>query len=120
MASALRTILIVAALASPLAAQNTPEDLPPAIIEGSVINIQNSRTVPRASVTLLRVKGTGSKAQRCDSSGHFMFQNVEPGSYRLMAQRQGFFSDASNREYQPIVDVTAGEHVKNMPVRLMP
>jgi len=120
MASALRTILIVSALASPLAAQTTPEDLPPAIIEGSVINIQNSRTVPRASVTLLRVKGTGTKSQRCDSSGHFMFQNVEPGSYRLMAQRQGFFSDASKREYQPIVDVAAGEHVKNMPVRLMP
>jgi len=120
MASALRTILIVSALASPLAAQTTPEDLPPAIIEGSVINIQNSRTVPRASVTLLRVKGTGTKSQRCDSSGHFMFQNVEPGSYRLMAQRQGFFSDASKREYQPIVDVSAGEHVKNMPVRLMP
>ncbi len=120
MASALRTILIVSALASPLAAQNTPEDPPSAIVEGSVINIQNSRTVPRASVTLLRVKGTGTKSQRCDSSGHFMFQNVEPGSYRLMAQRQGFFSDASKREYQPIVDVAAGEHVKNMPVRLMP
>jgi len=120
MARALRTILIISALAIPLAAQTTPEDLPPAIIEGSVINIQNSRTVPRASVTLLRVKGTGTKSQRCDSSGHFMFQNVEPGSYRLMAQRQGFFSDASKREYQPIVDVAAGEHVKNMPVRLMP
>jgi hypothetical protein len=37
-----------------------------------------------------------------------------------MAQRQGFFSDASKREYQPTIDVAAGEHVKNMPVRLMP
>ena len=120
MASAHRTVFIILALALPLAAQSAPEELPPAIIEGSVINMQNSRTVSRASVTLLRVKGTGSKSQRCDTSGHFIFQNVEPGSYRLMAQRQGFFSDASKREYQPVIEVTAGEHVKNMPVRLMP
>ncbi|HEY1527230.1 MAG TPA: hypothetical protein VGH51_13415 [Candidatus Angelobacter sp.] len=47
-------------MAVPLAAQSATEDPPPAIVEGSVINIQNSRTVPRASVTLLRVKGTSS------------------------------------------------------------
>jgi hypothetical protein len=120
MVSVHRTILIILALALPLTAQSAPEDPPPAIIEGSVINTQNSRTVPRASVTLMRVKGVGSKSQRCDSSGHFIFQNVEPGSYRLMAQRQGFFSDATKREYQPVVDVAAGEHARNIAVRLMP
>lgn len=114
------TILIALALAAPLAAQSAPEDTPPAIIEGSVINIQNSRTIPRASVTLLRVKGTGSKSQRCDGSGHFIFKNVEPGIYRLTAQRQGFFSDERKREYQPMLEVGAGEHIKNMAVRLMP
>ncbi len=120
MSTAYRAMLIALALAVPLAAQSTPEDAATAIIEGSVINIQNSRTIPRASVTLLGVKGVGSKSQRCDSSGHFIFQNVEPGSYRLIAQRVGFFSDATKREYQPMIEVTAGEHVKNMPVRLMP
>lgn len=120
MATAYRAILMALALAVPLAAQSTPEDAATAIIEGSVINIQNSRTIPRATVTLLGVKGVGSKSQRCDTSGHFIFQNVEPGSYRLTAQRLGFFSDATKREYQPTVDVAAGEHVKNMPVRLMP
>ena len=120
MASALRAILIVSALAIPLAAQNTPEDPPPAIVEGSVINIQNSRTIPRATVTLLHLKGTGSKSLRADGSGHFIFKNVEPGIYRLMAERQGFFSDDRKREYQPLFEVAAGEHVKNMPVRLMP
>ena len=91
MASAHRTIFIILALAAPLAAQSTPEDPPPAIIEGSVINIQNSRTVPRASVTLLRVKGTGSKSQRCDGSGHFIFKNVEPGIYRSDGAAPGIF-----------------------------
>jgi hypothetical protein len=120
MASALRTILIVSALAIPLAAQNTPEDPPPAIVEGSVINIQNSRTIPRATVTLLHLKGTGSKSQRADGRGHFIFQNVEPGIYRLMADRAGFFSDDRKREYQPIFEIAAGEHVKDIPVRLIP
>ena len=120
MASALRTILIVSALASPLAAQNTPEDPPPAIVEGSVINIQNSRTIPRATVTLLHLKGTGSKSQRADGRGHFIFQNVEPGIYRVMADRAGFFSDDRKREYQPIFEIAAGEHVKDIPVRLIP
>src|ERR1700731_277071 len=120
MVSAHSTILMALALAAPLAAQSLPDDPPPAIIEGSVINIQNSRTVPRASVSLLRVKGTGSKSQRCDGSGHFIFKNIEPGIYRLTAQRQGFFSDERKREYQPMLEVVAGEHVKNMAVRLMP
>ena len=120
MASAHRTILIALTLVAPLAAQSAPEDPPSAIVEGSVINIQNSRTIPRATVTLLRVRGMGSKSGRCDGSGHFIFRNVEPGTYRLMAHRQGFFSDERKREYQPMFDVGAGDHVKNMPVRLMP
>jgi hypothetical protein len=121
MASALKTIFLAFALAAPLSAQTIPEDPPqPAIIEGSVINIQNSRTIPRATVTLLHSKGTGSKSQRADGKGHFIFKNVEPGIYRLMAERQGFFSDERKREYQPLFEVGAGDHVKNMPVRLMP
>jgi hypothetical protein len=120
MASALRTILIVSALAAPLAAQTIPEHPPPAIVEGSVINIQNSRTIPRATVTLLHLKGTGSKSQRADGRGHFLFSNVEPGIYRLMADRAGFFSDGRKREYQPIFEIAAGEHVKDIPVRLIP
>jgi hypothetical protein len=126
MARAHRLILFALTLAAPLAAQNAPaaqtipEDPPPAIVEGSVINIQNSRTVPRATVTLLHLKGSGSKSSRADGSGHFIFKNVEPGIYRLMAERPGFFSDDRNREYQPVFEVAAGDHVKNMPVRLMP
>jgi hypothetical protein len=120
MATAHRAIFIALALAVPLTAQTTPEDPPLATIEGSVINVQNSRTIPRATVTLLHSKGTGSKSQRADGSGHFIFKNVEPGIYRLLAERQGFFSDDRKREYQPLFEVVAGDHVKNMPVRLMP
>jgi hypothetical protein len=120
MASALRTILTAVALAAPLTAQTVSEDPPVAIVEGTVINVQNSRAIPRATVTLLHLKGTGSKSGRCDGSGHFIFKNVEPGIYRLLAERRGFFSDERRREYQPLFEVAAGDHIKNMPVRLMP
>jgi hypothetical protein len=119
MASAPRSIFVALALVAPLAAR-AGDDPAPAMVEGTVINIQNSRTIPRASVTLLRIKGTGSKSSRADGNGHFLFQNVEPGTYRLRAERQGFFSDDRKREYQPMLEVAAGDHVKNVPVRLMP
>ena len=114
-----RTILIALALAGPLAARAQTADPLPAIVEGTVINIQNSRTIPRATVTLLRSRQHG-KSTRADGNGHFIFKNVEPGIYRLTAARQGFFSDARKREYQPMFEVASGDHVKNMPVRLMP
>lgn len=126
MASAHRTFLVVLALAAgPLGAQSSQsrlaqEDPPPAIIEGTVINFQNSRAIPRATVTLLHLKGTGSKSSRADGSGHFIFKSVEPGIYRVIAERQGFFSDAGKREYEPLFEVAAGDHIKNVPVRLMP
>jgi hypothetical protein len=119
MASAYRTILIALALAVPLTAC-ADDDPERAIIEGSVINIQNSRTIPRASVTLLGAKGSGSKSARADGSGHFIFEHVEPGLYKLTAERQGFFPDESKREHQPLFEVAPGQHLKNMPVRLTP
>jgi hypothetical protein len=123
MAVAYRTILFSLALAAPFAARaqiSQPEIPPPAIVEGSVIDAQNNRSVPRATVKLMGLKGAGSKSTRADGNGHFIFEQVEPGRYKLIAEHQGFFSDERKREYQPVFDVASGGHLKNMPVRLMP
>ncbi len=119
---------LIAALAVPFvaalpamsqaAAQNTDAQF--AMLEGVVINAQNSRTIPRASVMLQGLHGVGSRSVRADGNGHFLFQNVEPGQYRVMAERQGFYSDESRRDYQPMVELAAGQYLKNLPVRLMP
>jgi len=101
-------------------AEAQAQDEQPAIVEGSVINAQNNRSVPRASVTLMGMKGAGSKSTRADGNGYFIFPAVEPGLYTLMAERQGFFSDGRRREYQPLLEVASGQHLKNVPVRLMP
>jgi LysM repeat protein len=103
-------------------AQQT-SDTPPesAIVEGTVINAQNSRSVPRAEVVLQKIRGPqASKSARADGNGRFIFKNVDPGTYRLSAERQGFFSDSHKMGFQPVFDVAPGAHVKELPVRLMP
>src|SRR5262249_34538290 len=118
MAIAGKTILIALALALPCAA--LAQDPQPAVVEGTVINAQNSRTVPRATVKLIGMKGAASRATRADGSGHFMFDQLTPGQYKITADRQGFFSDEHKREYQRLMNVAAGQYVKNVAVWLMP
>ncbi|MBZ5507656.1 MAG: carboxypeptidase-like regulatory domain-containing protein [Acidobacteriia bacterium] len=114
-------VLVLAATRTASAQDQQAVDPQAAIIEGTVLNIQNSRTIPRAIVSLRQMRaGQQGKSTRADGNGHFIFKNVDPGMYRLAAERQGFFSDDRKREYQPLVEVSAGEHVKNLPVRLMP
>ena len=100
-----------------------PSGPPPesATVEGMVINAENSRPVPRAQVVLQRIRGPqASKSVRTDGNGRFIFRNVDPGTYRLSAERQGFFSDSHKRGFEPMFDVAPGAYVKDMPVRLMP
>jgi hypothetical protein len=121
-----RTILAALVLAAWLAAgaqnsqTNSQTEGPPATVEGAVINTQNSRTVPRASVTLMGLQGNGSKSTRADGNGRFIFENVQPGRYKLIAERQGFFSDGQKPAFQPAFQISAGQYLKGMPVRLIP
>jgi len=131
MAIGLRTAIVAVlallpAIVIPAASESAPptqtqiEDEQFAMVEGAVINAQSLRTIPRASVMLQGMYGAGNKSVRADGNGHFFFQHVEPGQYKLMAERQGFYSDENRREYQPVFKVSAGRYLKNMPVRLMP
>jgi hypothetical protein len=115
------TVFLALATVSSLFAQQSPDpDSPLATVEGTILNAENNRTIPRATVTLRGLKGAGSKSVRADGVGHFLFSGVEPGTYMLVAERQGFFSDERKREYQPVIQLAAGQYLKNLPVRLMP
>jgi Carboxypeptidase regulatory-like domain len=88
-------------------------DAPPgsAMIEGTVINAQNGRSVPRADVVLRSIKRPAeAKSVRADGAGHFLFKSVAPGTYRFSADRQSFFSDSGRRAFQPRLEVSAGDH----------
>ena len=125
MAARYRTIVLVLALAAPLvlsAQSQAPQDddLPTATVEGAVINTQNSRGISRAGVTLFGVRGTGSKSTRADGNGHFLFEHVPAGRYKLVAEQTGYFSDTRKTNSEPVFDVSIGQHIRNMPVRLLP
>src|SRR6516162_860737 len=65
-----------------------------AVIEGAVINSQNGRIVPHATVVLRNAtKPADAKSTRADGTGHFIFTDLDPGAYRLSADRQGYFND---------------------------
>jgi hypothetical protein len=98
-------------------------DPPPgrAAIEGTVINAQNGRVIPRANVVLRNVKRpSAAKSARADDAGHFLFKDVAPGIYQLSADRQSFFFDARHKAFQPRVEVAAGDHRTDILVRLLP
>ncbi len=92
-----------------------------ATIEGMVVNAQNERVIPRATVLARNVKNANDVTSiRADDSGHFSFANLKPGAYRLTADQPSFYVDTHRRMFQPVVDVAAGELRKDVVVRLQP
>ena len=74
-----------------------PEDL--ASISGQVLNAVTGEPLRRASVTLMRADPTPgdlgpplSYSTSSDAAGQFTMKDVEPGKYRMTAQRNGFAS----------------------------
>jgi hypothetical protein len=67
----------------------------------------------------LRKPGVAN-AVRADGEGHFVFKSVDPGIYRLSADRQNFFPDVRLKSVQLRVEVAAGDHRKDVILRLLP
>jgi hypothetical protein len=92
-----------------------------ATVEGTVVNAINSRQLPRAGVLLRDSQNPNNTAwTRADDTGHFLFKNVDAGTYRVSGDRQGFFFDNRKNIAQTYVDVPADGHVGNVLVRLVP
>ena len=92
-----------------------------ATVEGTVVNAMNSRQIPRAGVLLRNIQQTNNVVwTRADDTGRFFFKNVDPGTYRLSGDRQGFFMENRKNATQTLVDVSARGHLTNVLVRLFP
>ena len=102
--------------AAPLRAQTDTGSL-----EGTVVNAQNERVIPRATVLARNVKSASDvNSVRADDSGHFAFTNLKAGAYRITAEQQSFYVDPHRRIFQPIVELAAGELRSDVVVRLQP
>ena len=92
-----------------------------ATVEGTVVNAINARQIPRAGVLLRNVQQINNVVwTRADDNGRFLFKNVDPGTYRVSGDRQGFFTENRKNAAQTIVDVAERGHVSNVLVRLLP
>ena len=92
-----------------------------ATIAGMVIDAQNGRSIPWANVVVRNTKrANDARSFLADSSGHFLATNVKPGAYILLADHAGFFANPHKRLFQPTVEVSAGQELKDVVLRLLP
>ena len=92
-----------------------------ATVEGMVVNALNSRQIPRAGVLLRDAQNVNKTVWvRADDTGRFLVKNVDAGTYRVTADRQGFFAENRKNATQIFITVSSNDHVKNVLVRLLP
>ncbi|HEY6351587.1 MAG TPA: carboxypeptidase regulatory-like domain-containing protein [Candidatus Angelobacter sp.] len=118
----MRSYLSALAIFSALAFGQSTNAPPPTKgqIEGTVVSAAGGQLLPRALVILRNLKGRAQTLGRADDNAHFSFDRVDPGSYQILGGKQGYYTDDSKRGMQPVVDLAAGDVVKDVLVRLLP
>ncbi len=92
-----------------------------ATIEGQVIDAQNSRPIPWANVIVRNAKRpSDARSFVADSAGHFLATKIRPGAYVLVADHAGYFANQHKRSFQPTVEISAGQELKGVLLRLLP
>jgi hypothetical protein len=90
-------------------------------LEGSVINSQNGRVVPRATVIVRNLKKVAeARSVRADGQGHFVVKNLQEGTYRLTAEHPSYFSGTRHQVFQYRVDLASGEQHSGIVLNLQP
>jgi hypothetical protein len=90
----------------------------PGSIEGLVTNSVTGGPVKKAAISARNTTKPFQYSVTADSSGHFRFDNVEPGSYVLIATCSGFAFPNGVRQ-QPSIVAEDG-HVRDVELKLDP
>src|ERR1700746_1376872 len=113
----LSSMLFLSALAF---AQTTTAPPAKGQIEGTVVSAAGGQLLPRSLVILRNLKTKSQTLGRADDNAHFLFDRLDPGSYQITGGRQGYYIDEHKRGMQIVVDLAAGDTVKDVLVRLLP
>lgn len=94
-------------------------------IEGLVVKAQTGEPLKRAWVGLRKVEGRPSPASTItDASGRFLLKDIEPGQYRLWAERSGYVpQEYGERGRNPVgttLTLESGQHLRDIVFRLLP
>lgn len=134
-------ILGCALISIALAQQSQPtgntEAKKPGSLQGQVTNAKTGEPVRRVNLTLRPMPAPGMGggismsmapaapfAATTDAEGKFRIENVEPGNYRLMAERQGFvrgeYGARPNAMMGTTIHVSSGQELKDLGFKLTP
>lgn len=101
-------------------------------LEGQVLNASTGEPVQRATLTLNGPQGNmgggqgggGGRSARTDTAGKFTFDKVQPGTYRLAADRVGFLRQQYGAQTPggtgAPVNLTPSQTVRNLDIKLTP
>jgi hypothetical protein len=113
-------------------ANQPPPDVKPedkCIVEGTVVNGATGEPLKKAHVTLRRADNTqlnpAPYGVTTDASGHFVLDDVDPGKYRLAADRNGFvnssYGEKRNRSGSgALLTLSAGQKMKDVIFHMTP
>jgi hypothetical protein len=110
------------------------QQTPKSTIEGFVLRVGTSEPIPRARITITRVSGpagvqlqpgqTTLPAVTTDGHGKFLIKNLEAGSYRLFALRNGFarqeYGERAPGRPGTVLNIGAGQAMRDVVFRLTP
>jgi hypothetical protein len=110
-----------------IAARAQAPEAKPGSVEGIVVNSVTAEPIRKASVTLQGTSrpstASATHADRTamtDAGGHFRFDNVDPGSYTVAADRDGFLASFQGRGTPTTVTVAEDQQVQDVAVKLLP
>jgi 5-hydroxyisourate hydrolase-like protein (transthyretin family) len=94
-------------------------------VEGRVVNGVSGEPLRKVTLTLRRMAANAeSLVSTSDSEGRFVFENVEPGTYQLTAERAGFLRQAYGSRTLPYfgtpITLSAGQHLRDLEFKLLP
>ena len=115
-----RCVLLGLLLASEfLAAQNSP--IPLSSISGQVVLEAAGAPLRKVSVVLVSLQeGREPQTTVTDFEGHFQFDGIQPGEYRVVLDRNGFLSTSRrSRRYSPnLLSLAPGQELQGLLFRM--
>jgi protocatechuate 3,4-dioxygenase beta subunit len=114
-------------LAGPAPAAQNPGVNPVALcaVRGVVLKADTGDPLPKADVEMWQEGNIGQTSDATtDSQGQFELKNLEPGSYRLSAQRNGYvrqeYGQTKPEESGSLLTLSPGQKVSDITIRLIP
>lgn len=126
MLSRSRWCLILSLVAANLHSQQSPRaKLESCLLEGRVVNSITGEPLMKVAISLWRTGGADNERYETVSTagGRFTIRDVEPGQYRLSANKRGYADGAANGttvRARPVLSLDPGQHLNHFEVRMSP